>query len=159
MKRGTKRLLCMLMLFGSPLVSAAPISTLQETALRPKLKVTFINPVSKKPEIKKKIVPQAPLDFGTASWYSETDPGINIHTANGEVFDDSKLTCASWEYSFGTKLEVTNLNNGKSVVCRVNDRGPHKRLKRIIDLTQAAFQEIAPLKRGLIKVSVKRVTT
>ena len=158
MRNGTKRLFCLLMLFGSPLVSAAPISTMQELVSHPQLHVTFITPISKISPFEKETVRQIPLNFGTASWYSETDPGINRHTANGEVFDDSQLTCASWEYPFNTKLEVTNLKNGKSVVCRVNDRGPHKRLNRIIDLTQAAFHEIAPLEKGLLKVSVKRIT-
>lgn len=157
MKKGTKRLLCVLMLCSSPLVSAAPISTLQGTIPRPKLRVTVISPEIIPAVIKPKIR-NVRLERGTASWYSETDPYINIHTANGEVFDDSKLTCASWDHAFGTRLEVTNLKNGKSVVCRVNDRGPNKRLKRLVDLSKAAFREIAPLKSGLIKVSVKKLS-
>lgn len=157
MRHGTKRLFCLLMLFGSPLVSAAPISTMQELVRHPQLHVTFITPISKTPSVEKEAVRQIPLNFGTASWYSETDPGINRYTANGEVFDDSQRTCASWEYPFDAKLQITNLKNGKSVVCRVNDRGPHKRLNRIIDLTQATFHEISPLKKGLLRVSVKRI--
>ncbi len=95
--------------------------------------------------------------FGIASWYSESDPGINIHTANGEVFDDSQMTCASWSYPFGTILRITYVKNGKSIVCRVNDRGPSKRLGRLIDLTKTAFGKMAPLKAGLIKVRVEEV--
>ncbi len=95
-----------------------------------------------------------PAAFGIASWYSEIDPGINLHTANGEIFDDSRLTCASWDFPFGTRLKVTNQANGKSVVCRVNDRGPHKRLERLIDLTKNAFNRIASTRQGLIRVSV-----
>lgn len=94
---------------------------------------------------------------GTAAWYSELDPGINLTTANGEIFDDSKRTCASWHHPFGTYLRVTRLDNGKSILCRVNDRGPAKRLGRLIDLTKAAFQEIAPLRVGLIRVKVEMV--
>jgi rare lipoprotein A len=94
---------------------------------------------------------------GTASWYSHKDAGINRHTANGEVFDDRKMTCASWDYAFGTQLRVTNLSTGKSVVCRVNDRGPHKRLERLIDLSRSAFKKIGNTKRGLIRVSVKPI--
>lgn len=93
--------------------------------------------------------------IGTASWYSKTDKGIRKHTANGEIFDDRAKTCASWDYPFNTLLRVTNLKNGKSVVCRVNDRGPAKRLNRIVDLTAAAFKRIANPKTGLIRVSVK----
>lgn len=95
--------------------------------------------------------------FGTASWYSESDPGINPTTANGEIFDDSKETCASWNFPFGTRLKVTHLATGKTVVCRVNDRGPAKRLGRLIDLTQGAFRKIAPLRLGLIPVKVEVV--
>ena len=92
---------------------------------------------------------------GIASWYSESDPGINLRTANGEIFDDSKWTCASWDFPFNTYLRVTHLANGKTVLCRVNDRGPAKRLGRAIDLTQAAFRGLAPLRLGLIHVKVE----
>ena len=95
--------------------------------------------------------------YGIASWYSERDPHINRHTANGEVFDDSRLTCASWDYPFGTVLRVENLGNRKSVVCRVNDRGPSRRLDRLVDLTQSSFRRIADLKLGLIRVKVTPV--
>ncbi len=94
---------------------------------------------------------------GIASWYSESDPGINLTTANGEIFDGSKLTCASWNFPFGTYLRVTYLANGRQTICRVNDRGPAKRLGRMIDLTRAAFQELAPLRVGLISVNVEVV--
>lgn len=98
-----------------------------------------------------------PLRTGIASWYSETDPFINKHTANGEVFDDSKMTCASWDYAFGTLLKVTNLKNGKSVVCRVNDRGPSKRLNRMVDLSKAAFKKIENPGKGLTRVKMRVV--
>ncbi len=98
--------------------------------------------------------PQAQT-LGIASWYSESDPGINLHTANGEIFDDAQRTCASWDFPFGTLLRVTSIKNGKSVICRVNDRGPAKRLGRLIDLTSSAFREVAPLKAGLIQVKVE----
>jgi len=91
---------------------------------------------------------------GIASWYSESDPYINLHTANGEIFDDSKMTCASWDYPFGTLLQITNVTNSRSVVCRVNDRGPARRLNRIIDLTKSAFSRIAPIRMGLVRVRV-----
>lgn len=94
---------------------------------------------------------------GVASWYSEEDPGILETTANMEIFDDDQLTCAMWNMPFNALLEVTNLNNGKSVVVRVNDRGPAKRLVaegRIIDLTKEAFSRIAILREGLVSVEV-----
>lgn len=97
----------------------------------------------------------ADSSLGIASWYSESDPGINPTTANGEIFDDSQLTCASWDYPFGTYLRVTDLISGRSIVCRVNDRGPAKRLGRLIDLTKTAFRELAQLRFGLIQVKVE----
>jgi rare lipoprotein A (peptidoglycan hydrolase) len=94
------------------------------------------------------------MRIGIASWYSKTDPLINKHTANNEVFDDEKMTCASWHYPFNERLLVINLLGGRWTVCRVNDRGPHRKLGREIDLTQAAFKKIAPLKKGLRPVLV-----
>ncbi len=87
--------------------------------------------------------------FGVASWYSRTDKNINEHTANGEKFNDTLKTCASWDYPFGTRLLVINPLNGKWVVCRVNDRGPAKHLNRQVDLTKGAFRKIADLRHGL----------
>lgn len=95
--------------------------------------------------------------FGVASWYSETDKHINEKTANGEVFDDNAMTCASWYHDFGERLLVINFLNGKWVVCRVNDRGPNKRLNREIDLTKAAFKRISNPRRGLVYVTVTPV--
>lgn len=92
---------------------------------------------------------------GTASWYSESSPGVKRMTASGEVFEDSKKTCASWNFKFGTRLRVMNPQNGKSVICRVNDRGPAKRFNRLVDLSRSAFREIADLKRGVISVVIR----
>jgi rare lipoprotein A len=94
---------------------------------------------------------------GVASWYSESDAGILATTANMELFDDEQLTCAIWDIPFNTLIRVTNLDNGKSIIVRVNDRGPAKRLVRkgrIIDLTKEAFSRIADLDNGLIKVKI-----
>ncbi len=103
-----------------------------------------------------------PLDKGImaghASWYSRTDAGINRHTANNEIFDDHDLTCAMWNVPFNQKLRVTNTENGKSIIVRVNDRGPHKRFVqkgRVIDLTKSAFRRIAGTQKGLIHVQVE----
>lgn len=96
----------------------------------------------------------ASVHHGTAAWYSRKDKHVKKHTANGEVFDDTKLTCAAWGVPFGTHLKVTNLQNKKTVVCRVNDRGPAKRLGRKLDLSRAAFGRIANLRQGVVRVSV-----
>ena len=98
------------------------------------------------------------IQRGMASWYSQQDPGINTHTANNEFFDDTQLTAAMWEVPFNQMVRVTNLENGMSVVVRINDRGPHKRLVhegRIIDLSRKAFSEIAPLGQGLIPIQLE----
>ncbi len=95
---------------------------------------------------------------GRASWYSRYDAGINRRTANNEIFDDRDMTCAMWDVPFNQKLRVTNLDNGKSVIVRVNDRGPHKRFVRkgrIVDLTKSAFKRIAGPKNGLVSVQVE----
>lgn len=92
---------------------------------------------------------------GIASWYSEKDIGILATTANMERFNERELTCAMWDIPFNAILKVTNLENGRSIYVRVNDRGPAKRLNRAIDLTKGAFSEIADLKDGLISVSIE----
>lgn len=102
-----------------------------------------------------------PYIEGIASWYAEFSPGIQKTTANMEVFDHNGLTCAIWDVPFNTRLEVTNLENGESVVVRVNDRGPAKRLcraGRIVDLSLAAFRAIADPDKGLIRVRVRVLT-
>ncbi|NQT33518.1 MAG: septal ring lytic transglycosylase RlpA family protein [Candidatus Omnitrophica bacterium] len=95
---------------------------------------------------------------GIASWYAEFSPGIKETTANMEIFDHDKMTCAMWGVPFDSLVEVVNIENGQMVTVRVNDRGPAKRLSkkgRIIDLTKAAFEEIEDLDKGLAKVRVK----
>src|SRR5688572_3401378 len=95
----------------------------------------------------------ATAELGIASWYGEELAGKKM--ANGRPFDPSKLTCAHWDHKFGTRLKVTNIANGKSVVVVCTDRGPHKGLRRAIDLSEAAFKRIAPLKQGLTRVKVE----
>ena len=76
--------------------------------------------------------------------------------ANGNPFDPNKLTCASWFYPFGTILTVKS--GSKSVDVEVTDRGPARKYVkqgRIIDLSRHAFSCIAPLKKGLIKATIK----
>lgn len=99
-------------------------------------------------------------DRGQASYYASHYEGRP--TASGEIFRQSKLTAASWKW-FGHDVRVTNRRTGESVVVRVNDRGPAKRLVRegrIIDLSPAAFRIISPegLRPGLIDVKVEPVS-
>lgn len=95
---------------------------------------------------------------GKASWYSQRSPGIRRRTANNEIFNDQAMTCAMWNVPFGQRIKVTNKDNGKSVIVRVNDRGPHKRYVRkgrIIDLSRGAFRKIASLKKGLVYIELE----
>ncbi len=88
---------------------------------------------------------------GVAAYYSNVFQGRR--TASGERFDQQKLTAAHKTYPFGTRLEVTNLANGKSVQVRVNDRGPHQR-DRILDLSRRAADELGFIKKGTTRVRV-----
>jgi rare lipoprotein A len=97
----------------------------------------------------------ASIVIGIASWYGPELEGRP--TANGEPFDPQAMTAASWHHPFGTMLVVTNPANGKAVIVRVNDRGPNKRLGRLIDLSLAAFSEIADPDLGLVRVEVQPI--
>ena len=95
---------------------------------------------------------------GEASWYSQVDPGVLLTTANMEIFNDKEFTCAIWGVPFDTLIKVTNIENGRSIIVRVNDRGPAKRLVRsgrVIDLTKSAFSNLADTGRGLIRVELE----
>ena len=89
---------------------------------------------------------------GLASYYGGKFHGRR--TASGERYDMHDLTAAHPVLKFGSRVEVTNLRNGRKVRVRINDRGPFKR-GRIIDLSYAAAKKIGMLKRGLVKVRVR----
>lgn len=100
----------------------------------------------------------------TASYYTfnscRREGSSGYLTASGQRFNENDLTGAMWDVKFGTKVKVTNLANGKSVVVRINDRGPAKRLVRqgrVIDLSKGAFLKLSSLKQGVIKVKVEVV--
>lgn len=83
------------------------------------------------------------------SWYG---PGFHGRkTANGEIYNMNRLTAAHKTLRFGTKVKITNLENGKEVIVRINDRGPYVG-KRKFDLSKAAFAKIADLDDGILKV-------
>ena len=91
---------------------------------------------------------------GMASYYAKKLH--NRKTASGERFDNYAMTAAHKTLPFGTEVKVTNLNNSKSVTVRINDRGPFVK-GRIIDLSRAAFSQIANLDRGVVKVQISVV--
>jgi rare lipoprotein A len=87
-----------------------------------------------------------------ASRYSESG-GM---TASGESYSPAKLTAAHRSLPFGTLVRVTNLSNGRTVVVRINDRGPFVK-NRVIDVSQAAAQQLEF--SGLVPVSLETVST
>ncbi len=89
---------------------------------------------------------------GTVSYYADDFHGKE--TSNGETFDMNDLTCAQRSFPFGTKVRVTNLENGKSVVVRVNDRGPFVE-GRIMDLSLAAAKQIDLIKTGTTRARLE----
>lgn len=91
-----------------------------------------------------------------ASYYGEAFDGRP--TASGEIFDMNGYTAAHKTLPFGTLLEVTNLENGKKVVVRVNDRGPFVG-NREIDVSKAAADSLGMLNRGIARVSIKIVSS
>ena len=97
-----------------------------------------------------------PRASGRASYYSEEYRGKTM--ANGQPFNPDALTCATWKYPLGSVLMVrhyTPRGNWRSVVVTVTDRGPDKRLGRLIDLSRAAFKHLTNLRAGLIDVDVE----
>ena len=94
------------------------------------------------------------MQTGKASYYAKRATGAR--TANGERLHHDSMTCAHLTHPFGTLLLVTNLSNGRSVVVRVNDRGPYTR-GRIIDLSWGAAKEIGMLVKGVTPVTVEMV--
>ena len=88
---------------------------------------------------------------GSASWYG---PGFHGRkTASGEVYNMHDMTAAHKHLPLGSQVKVTNLNNGKSVIVRINDRGPFHG-DRVIDLSKAAAQQLGVLQAGVAKVSI-----
>ena len=93
---------------------------------------------------------------GLASYYG---PGFHGNeTASGETFDQRAMTAAHRTLPLGTVVRVTNLENGRTVVVRINDRGPYGRNFRkgtIIDLSRGAAQQLRFIKNGLVRVRVE----
>lgn len=98
-----------------------------------------------------------PVDIaGKASWYG---PGFHGRkTASGERFDQNELTAAHPTLPFDTKVRVTNEHNGRSVVVRINDRGPYAE-RRVIDLSKGAAKAVGMLKSGVAPVSIEVLGT
>ena len=94
---------------------------------------------------------QAQGQTGRASWYD-----LEAKTASGEAMDGEALTAAHPSLPFGSKVTVANLDNGRSVVVRINDRGPFSE-GRIIDVSRAAAEKLGMIGTGVARVSVNPV--
>jgi rare lipoprotein A len=89
---------------------------------------------------------------GQASWYDFSGE----ETASGEIMDEDDMTAAHRSLPFGTKVRVENLENGKDVTVRINDRGPYAK-DRIIDVSEEAAERLEMTEDGVVKVRIKRV--
>ena len=91
-------------------------------------------------------------DEGIAAYYSNVFQGRT--TASGDRYDKNALTAAHNTYPFGTRLKVTNLENDKSVIVLINDRGPTTE-GRIVDLSRRAAEELGFIRAGLTRVKLE----
>ena len=98
------------------------------------------------------LMPGLDLLGGEASYYASGFEGRS--TASGEPYRGRELTAAHRTLPFGTQVKVTNLANGRSVVVRINDRGPFHR-RRVIDLSRAAAERLGMVRRGRAPVEVQ----
>lgn len=89
-----------------------------------------------------------------ATYYSDVFNGKVMRS--GAIYDMNKLTCASNIHKLGTRLKVTNVDNGKSVIVKVTDTGSFKKIT--LDLSKKAFSKIAELDKGVVEVKIKVVT-
>jgi len=96
------------------------------------------------------------VEVGTASWYGPGHDGLR--TASGERFNMNALTAAHRTLPFGTIVQVTNLDNERSVRVRINDRGPHV-ANRILDLSAAAARSLGITAKGVARVRIEVVDT
>jgi rare lipoprotein A len=91
-------------------------------------------------------------EVGKASFYAHRFHGRS--TASGETYDETKLTAAHRTLPFGTRVRVTNLENGRSVSLRINDRGPHRK-GRVIDVSYVAAKRLGFVRDGVARVRVE----
>jgi rare lipoprotein A len=92
--------------------------------------------------------PKANSSYGVASFYTEDE-----WTASGERFNTHAMTAAHPNLPFGTQVRVTNVTNGRSVVVRINDRGPYVH-GRVVDLSESAAESLGMVERGVVKVKL-----
>ncbi len=126
-----------------------PAPTAPELALAMPPPIHFTNPATVLHDVELPALPEQPDEgtVGTVSWYGRALAGRP--TASGERFDPAALTMAHRQLPFGTRVRITNPENGRSVVVRVNDRGPFVG-ERVADVSHAAARELGFVKKGVI---------
>ena len=121
----------------------------------PKLVEEFVpNTVTQK-VVNSSVVKYSERGTMKASWYGPRFHGKK--TANGEVYDQMAFTAAHKSLPFGTLLKLTNPRNGKSVVVRINDRGPYIP-GRQLDLSKGAAIQLGVMKNGVSRLKVEEIT-
>lgn len=101
----------------------------------------------------KLLLGQDSIQYGKASFYADAFDGRR--TASGEIFSQNKMTAAHTKLPFGTYVKVTHLKNKRSVIVRINDRGPLDKHGRIIDLSRKAANELKMVKSGIAQVKLE----
>lgn len=127
---------------------AALVALSARSEARPPDTVVFAKPAAQKPA-------EVITRIGVASWYGEQFQGNP--TASGEVFDMNRLSAASRDLPLGTKIKVTNLKNNRSLVLKVNDRGPYVH-GRFLDLSKEAAKQLGFMNAGLARVEARVVS-
>ena len=99
------------------------------------------------------------IKFGIASFYSRSLEGSE--TATGETFHHANMTAASNFFKLNTWVKVTNLNNGRSIIVRINDRMAERMAKRgrVVDLTKTGASKLNFINSGIVKVKVEEISS
>ena len=116
------------------------------------LSYTFCAAAQKKTATNKPKSASSRILYGEVSFYANKFNGRR--TASGEIFNQTKFTCACNVLPFGTWIKVTNVLNGKSVIVKVNDR-LHPKMRRIADLSKTAATKLGYVGRGVARVKVE----
>lgn len=147
------KLFLLLMMIG--LVGFTLVSNEEEEIITPDINDNLISETLDLNPVNFSMVTLKEMGNMKSSWYG---PGFHGKiTANGEVYDQMSLTAAHKSLKFGTLLKVTNPRNGKSVVVRINDRGPYI-AGRDLDLSKAAAIELGLLRRGVARMKIEQIS-
>jgi len=127
--------------------SKSPVPNIKQTSAKDSLEITYN-------EKNYRVDEKAKVEIGNASYYASCMKGRR--TASGEICNLSRYTAAHRSLPFGTIIRVTMLQDGKSVIVKVNDRGSYVK-GRVVDLSTAAAQKIGLIRRGIAKVKIEKL--